>query len=665
MAATAAVTVPTAVLGQQRAARAAMPGTAGKITFRKPGTGEIWLANADGTEPFQLTLEANAGSGDWAPDGSRFLYADRLGPASLRHDRDGWFALLGTAAANQQTHPVYTAGGHQVIYESFGKLSIISAGGNTGFGEQLFSVPDDGKHDSMAATANDGTIVYQHHAPGDYEHSDIYRIDAFTVVTKIIDGGWAADFSPDSAKLAFVRTVAGSSQIWIADADGSNQVQLTTPQNEGGADNREPAWSPQGDAILFTSYQAGAARIKRIDLTTREIVTVVQSGTDPTWQPINGNTIERVWGQTALDTAVATSRYNWADLGTDDGVRNQAQAVVLSRDDVYLDALGGSALAVHKRGPLLITPTAGLHASTRAELQRILGAGGTVYLLGGTVALSAKVESQVRQLGYRTVRLWGATEYDTAIAVAKEIAPKPSAVIIATALQYYDALAAGAAAGAHPGTVIVLTNGDAMPAATAAYLNTLNPDSAIGTKMIGVGGPGVRALVDAHQRRLMPAWPGSFLFWPVFGGNAFDTAVAVADFFFAGPSTAAVATATTWYDALTGGSMIGANRGPLLLSTPDAISQVTRQYFSRNSASLTRATLLGGPLALQDVLIEPLGEAISPPGGYTYRQYTEHSTTASASAKSITASGAQRHGPASGSQATIPGVTRQQPQRAG
>jgi hypothetical protein len=659
----AAATATAAVSGSQRPARATPPGELGKITFLHPSVGGIWIANADGTDAHPFDIPNSSANGSWSPDGSRFVYSGNHTPLSVRADGSDYFKLIPNTADAGGEDPVYAYGGRYVIYRMFDNgdntLFITSAGGNWEFSVPFLGIPNDGRYALGTAVAADGTIVFERRPWNVYEGSEIYRFESYGVVTKIIDNGWGADFSPDSSRIAFARAEpGGGSQIWLADADGGNQVQLTFKATEGSSINREPAWSPKGDAILFTSAD-GNSKVRRFDLTTQQYVTIAPSGSRPKWQPVTTNVVERVWGQTALDTAVATSRYNWADHGVDDGIRGQAQAVVLSRDDVYLDALGGSALAVRRQAPLLITPPSGLHAATKAEMQRILAPGGKVYLLGGTTALSAKVESQVKGLGYTVVRLWGATEYDTAIAIAKEIEPNPSAVIIATSLKYYDALAAGAAAGANPGTVIVLTAGDTMPAATAAYLNTLQPGYDSGTRMVGVGGPGVRALLNAAQSGKLPSWPKNFSYWPVYGATEFETAIAVADFFFDGPRVAAVATATTWFDALTGGAMVGANFGPLLLSAPGELSPQTRDYFARNASSLKYATLLGGVLALKDALIEPLGDAISVPGQYQYVQYTENSTLAN-KAKSVAAAPARAQGEAT----PTPGLRYRKPAQA-
>jgi Tol biopolymer transport system component len=59
--------------------------------------------------------------------------------------------------------------------------------------------------------------------------------------------------SPDARRVAFVSERLGTSEIWVADPDGSNAVQLTSLGAVSGA----PCWSPDGERIVFQSNAEG------------------------------------------------------------------------------------------------------------------------------------------------------------------------------------------------------------------------------------------------------------------------------------------------------------------------------------------------------------------------------------------------------------------------
>ena len=65
-------------------------------------------------------------------------------------------------------------------------------------------------------------------------------------------------FSPDGKRVAFYSLRSGSSQVWTANADGSQAAALTSIPGTGAA---SPRWSPDGQQIVFDSDAGGAYRI--------------------------------------------------------------------------------------------------------------------------------------------------------------------------------------------------------------------------------------------------------------------------------------------------------------------------------------------------------------------------------------------------------------------
>lgn len=288
----------------------------------------------------------------------------------------------------------------------------------------------------------------------------------------------------------------------------------------------------------------------------------------------------RIAGADRFGTAIAASQGEFPTAGS-------AGAVVLARSDNYPDALVGTALAAAKHAPLLFASGGSLTAATLAEITRVLPAGGTVYLLGGTTAMPASVADRLTTLGFVPVRYSGADRFATALAVAAALG-SPSTVLLATGVNFPDALAAGPAA-AHLGGVVLLTNGTSLPASVQAYL------SAHPGKVYAVGGPAVTA--DPAATKLM-------------GADRYGTAVAVAASVFSGPANVGVASGAAFPDALSGGAYEAHLNGPMLLTDPHALPPATSTYLAGSVGTLGATTIFGGPSAVTAAVQTQIGVAL-------------------------------------------------------
>lgn len=318
--------------------------------------------------------------------------------------------------------------------------------------------------------------------------------------------------------------------------------------------------------------------------------------------------VGRFAGTDRFDTAVRASRSVWRDTGDAADHRAQAQSVVLARSDNFADALGGAALAAHRVGPLLLTPTGALEDETKAEIIRILPVGSTVTVLGGTGAISPDVVSTLQGLGYTVVRIGGTDRFDTAVQIADAVDPLAQSILVATGTNYPDALSAGAAAASYSGTVVVLTNGGSMPAATQTYLRGKFGAGQQGY-LAAVGGPAAQALTGA-------GWSG---FDDTLGGaTRYETSLNVAEKLFGAFPAVGVATGANWPDSLAGGALMGHVFGPLVLADPaTGLSDAVNAFLDVNRGATNWGYVFGGTGALTSHVDDQLGADIRTADGVT------------------------------------------------
>lgn len=98
-------------------------------------------------------------------------------------------------------------------------------------------------------------------------------------------------WSADGTRIAYASTKSGSTQIWMMNADGSDQRQLTFGLGPGYPDANVPSWSYSGAWITFWSgleRQYGEVWIMRPDgAEARRITETLDPGNsdDPQWSP--------------------------------------------------------------------------------------------------------------------------------------------------------------------------------------------------------------------------------------------------------------------------------------------------------------------------------------------------------------------------------------------
>jgi Tol biopolymer transport system component len=231
----------------------------GKIVFE--GTinevASLVYINPDGTG---ITAVPNTGdndvSPDPSPDGTKIAYtrAGGVNQGVAVINANGTNAV--TIAAGAVSEPAWSPNGTKIAVRarnpgtnSFDIMVMNADGSNKVF------LTNDTFDDAMPRWSPDGTriVFISNHGVAD----DIWVMNANgsgqTQLTTGFDGS-SPDWSPDGTKIAFSRQ--GSGQIQVMNADGSNQVALAG----AGADG-QPSWSPDGTKIVFSSTIGGGRNI--------------------------------------------------------------------------------------------------------------------------------------------------------------------------------------------------------------------------------------------------------------------------------------------------------------------------------------------------------------------------------------------------------------------
>jgi Tol biopolymer transport system component len=96
-------------------------------------------------------------------------------------------------------------------------------------------------------------------------------------------------WSPDGTRIAF-RSFRSErdGEIWVMDADGSDQRNLTPRAGTAVVDFRRPAWSPDGSRIAYASTEGGDWGIWTMAADgsdRRQLTNTIDLDTEPTWSP--------------------------------------------------------------------------------------------------------------------------------------------------------------------------------------------------------------------------------------------------------------------------------------------------------------------------------------------------------------------------------------------
>jgi TolB protein len=236
-----------------------------KIAFQsdRGESADIWVMDADGSNPVQLTTNLSLDLySSWSPDSKSIVfYSDRTGNFEI------WSIDVNSTNERRITdnpawdgNPVWGAEGRIVFSSTRSgslKLWITDPDGNNQ--KQLSTGSGD---DDVPAWSPDGRyIVFASTRSGDQQ---LWKLDIetgeYTQLTfdahyercssdNFCPNLMSASWSPDGTKIAYHAYTLGSGDIWVMDADGSNKTVMIS--GDITTDYYSPTWSPDGIKIAF------------------------------------------------------------------------------------------------------------------------------------------------------------------------------------------------------------------------------------------------------------------------------------------------------------------------------------------------------------------------------------------------------------------------------
>lgn len=211
-----------------------------KIAFvsHRNGAGGIFVINADSSSGVtRLTMGFDDNSPRWSPDGEQIAYISE-GDIYLMN-KDGHAQVnLTNSPRDDESYPVWFPDGTQIAFVSNGQIYIINVDGSNrrklingagGFKNFAFS------HDSMHIFF-DGL----HYYPEEIGLLDLSDFVYYNLTQNQTSNDSSPIWSTKEMKVAFVSERDGNREIYLMNADGTEQTRMT----HNDADDFDPVWRP-------------------------------------------------------------------------------------------------------------------------------------------------------------------------------------------------------------------------------------------------------------------------------------------------------------------------------------------------------------------------------------------------------------------------------------
>ena len=249
------------------------------------GEKEVYLMDWDGENQWRLTYNRDLSlAPDWSPDGKKIVYQSFVkGPPGL--------FVVGSGGGDSKPVPVSTELNSSPSFSPDGKTLAFcgSVRGNPEIfvvgldGTGLRRLTDNSAVDSTPRWAPNGReMAFTSNRQGSPQ---IYLMDGegANVRRVTLAGNWndEAAFSPDGSRIAMACRNEGEFQICVLDLLSGRIFQIST----GPGAHENPTWSPDGSKIAWevTDDHSTQIVVANVDGTSPKTLTSIGNNTSPSW----------------------------------------------------------------------------------------------------------------------------------------------------------------------------------------------------------------------------------------------------------------------------------------------------------------------------------------------------------------------------------------------
>jgi Tol biopolymer transport system component len=243
-----------------------------------------------------LQLETHSPLGAWSPDNSRFAYVSTTGrnlPNALkvlRFDTGAIQTLFTSEAEGGISSPTWSSDGtqiafiHATAYLRAWAVAIVNVDRSRCSAKvecEILKNSQGEQYRGGLSWSKPGVFALASNVTGANRIYSMFVNGAdFRNLTSSAADDRAPAWSPDGKSIAFTSARDGFFQIYVMNSDGSEVRRIS----RGNAADLTPTWSPDGHWIAFASDRGGRINIYMMDLNGNQVTQLTTDGGDyPAW----------------------------------------------------------------------------------------------------------------------------------------------------------------------------------------------------------------------------------------------------------------------------------------------------------------------------------------------------------------------------------------------